>query len=347
MACIEKRTSKFGLVSFRVKIGIKGYPPQTATFPRLTDARRWAAETEAAIRNGRYFSSGAPSRHTLGDLVDVYLRDCLPHKAVRTQYGQRQHLAWWSSKLGAYHLAAITPTSIMDALGTLTCSPPTKIRYLAALSHVFTLAVKQLGWADANPVGRINKRAHGIRENPGRVRFLAAAERSALLAACQESRSPLLYPAVVLALSSGMRAGEQFGLTWDRVDLKTGRIQLDKTKNGTRRVVHVAGLALDLLREMVRRVDNPHVFPAPVGRGKIGLRTAWGVAVRRAGVQNFKWHDLRHSFASELAMNGATTPELAAALGHKTLQMVARYAHLGEAHQAAVVERMTERVFGQ
>jgi len=71
MACIEKRTSKSGPVSFRVKIGIQGYPPQTATFARLTDARRWAAETEAAIRNGRHFSTGSTARHTLGDLVDL------------------------------------------------------------------------------------------------------------------------------------------------------------------------------------------------------------------------------------------------------------------------------------
>ena len=73
---------------------------------------------------------------------------------------------------------------------------------------------------------------------------------------------------------------------------------------------------------------------------------AWHKARKRAGIDDFRWHDLRHSAASYLAMNGASLAEIAEILGHKTLAMVKRYAHLSEAHTARVVERMNERIFG-
>jgi len=76
------------------------------------------------------------------------------------------------------------------------------------------------------------------------------------------------------------------------------------------------------------------------------LRTPWENALKAAEITDFRWHDLRHSFASELAMSGATLAEIAEAMGHKTLAMVKRYSHLTEGHISKVVERMTTKVFG-
>jgi len=77
------------------------------------------------------------------------------------------------------------------------------------------------------------------------------------------------------------------------------------------------------------------------------VRGPFETVVRATGLEDFRWHDLRHSFASELAMSGATLAEIAEAMGHKTLQMVKRYAHLTEGHVGKVVERMTTRVFAK
>lgn len=122
-----------------------------------------------------------------------------------------------------------------------------------------------------------------------------------------------------------------------------------ETKNGERRVVPLAGPALALLREhaKVRRIDTDLLFPGHRGNAPIDLRTPWETALKQASIEDFRWHDLRHSTVSYLAMNGASLAEIAEVLGHKTLAMVKRYAHLSEVHTARVVEQMNARIFGE
>jgi site-specific recombinase XerD len=88
------------------------------------------------------------------------------------------------------------------------------------------------------------------------------------------------------------------------------------------------------------------VFPNTTGTKPLGIRNAWLNAVQRAGLVDCRFHDLRHSAASYLAMNGASLAEIAEVLGHKSLSMVKRYAHLSEAHTAGVVARMNSAIFG-
>ena len=123
---------------------------------------------------------------------------------------------------------------------------------------------------------------------------------------------------------------------------------LHETKNGERRVIPLQGLALSLMKEhaKVRSLHCNFVFPSASKCQPIDIRTAWENALKKAKIGNFRFHDLRHSAASYLAMNGATLAEIAEVLGHKTLQMVKRYAHLSEAHTSSVVENMNERIFG-
>ena len=89
------------------------------------------------------------------------------------------------------------------------------------------------------------------------------------------------------------------------------------------------------------------MFPLYTSTKRRRISDAWFHAVQRASIKDFRFHDLRHTFASYLAMNGATLAEIAEALGHKTLAMVKRYAHLSEAHTRGVVERMNQVIFGQ
>ena len=357
MASIEKRTTSDGKTSYRVKVRLKGYPVQTGTFERLTDAKKWASSTESAIKEGRHFKTSEAKRHTLAELIDRYIRDVLPSKP-KDMKKQQALLGWWRDQMGSYTLSDVTPSMIAEyrdkLAGGVTVrgsqrSPATVNRYLAALSHAFTIAVTEWEWLDDSPMRKVRKQT----ESRGRVRFLSDEERARLLKVCKESSNPYLYTVVVLALSTGMRQGEIMGLTWDDVDLNKGRAILHETKNGERRAVALTGHALELLKDLskVRRIDNKFLFPskeiAPQKPQKpMDLRAPWESALKKAEISDFKFHDLRHSAASYLAMNGASLAEIAEVLGHKTLQMVKRYAHLSDSHTARVVESMNSKIFG-
>lgn len=353
MATIEERTTKDGNTTYRARVRLKGYPTQSATFERKTDARRWIASTESAIREGRHFKTSEAKRRTVAEAIKRYKKEILPRKPKSFKHQSRQ-LKWWAEKLGPYSLADTTTAVISEYRTKLlseevfpgkTRSPSTANRYMAALSHVMSIAHKEWEWIAENPCSKLSK----MPEPRGRVRFLNDEERTALLNACKLSKSPHLYPIVILALSTGARLGEILSLTWDQVDLTKGRITLHETKNNERRLIPLTGHALRVIREWskVRRIDSALLFPNTRNpKEPIDIRSPWYTALKRSEIENFRFHDLRHSAASYLAMNGASLAEIAEVLGHKTLAMVKRYAHLSEAHTHSVVASMNERIFG-
>ncbi len=355
MASIEKRLHQ-DKTSYRVKIRVKGRPVETATFERLTDAKRWAQQTEADIRRGKYFQSSEARKHTLAELADRYIAEILPHKP-KMEKKQRAQLLWWKQEIGAYLLADINAAIITQCKDKLQSgvtirktkrSPATVNRYLAALSHAFTVAVNEWMWLDDSPMRKVSK----AKESRGRVRFLNEDERDALLEACKDSSSPYLYMIVLLAISTGMRRGEIMNLEWKDINLEEGYLLLHHTKNNERRRIPLAGMALVALKDLKRtrqRLDTDLLFPS-AKHGKdsspVELNKHWLKAMEEAEIEDFRFHDLRHTAASYLAMSGATLAEIAEVLGHKTLAMVKRYAHLSEAHTSAVVERMNQRFLG-
>ncbi len=362
MASIKKRTRKDGTVSYRVQIRIKGQSPERATFKRLTDAKKWARNTESAMAEGRHFKTKVAQKHTLSDMVERYIKSEVPKR--KDQKTRTREVSRWADEIGHLALADVTAAKIAEVRDKLLDeptprgekrTPATVSRYMSAISHAFTIAVNEWGWLEDSPMRKVKK----PKEPRGRVRFLSEdetiggqlveGERTRLLRACKESNNPYLYPVVVLALSTGMRQGEIMGLSWSAVDLKQGRITLHETKNGEIRVVPIAGHALHLLKEhsKVRHLDTSLLFPGKVKRDKPqDLRAPWTTALKQAEITDFRFHDLRHSAASYLAMNGASLAEIAETLGHKTLQMVKRYSHLSEAHNAAVISKLDQRMFG-
>lgn len=349
MATIEKRTTAEG-TSYRVKIRLRGQPVQSATFTRLSDAKRWAEQTAAAMREGRHFATTEAKRHTLNDAITRYKAEKLPR--LKDEATRTAQLDWWARALGGYVLADLTPARINEAkerlsretiAGGRVRSDATINRYLAALSVVLSTCAKAWEWIETSPMRRVEKR----KEPRGRVRFLSDDERERLLEACKDH--PDLFAAVLLALTTGARRMEIMGLSWGQVDLARRVILLEDTKNGERRPLPIVGPALDMLRERakVRRLDTDLVFPGRIRpKQPVDLRTPWETALKRAGIEDFHWHDLRHTTASYLAMNGAGQQEIAAVLGHKTLQMVKRYAHLSHEHVASVMEDMAGKIFG-
>lgn len=357
MAYIEERPSKTGKPSYRALIRMRGYPAVSGTFKRKTDALQWVQETESSMRQGRYFKSPESKKKTVSDLIERYLTRVYKESPARHD-NLKSMLDWWNKELGHCVLNNLSKALLSEKIEKLasgvrkrkdgsekSISPARVNRYIAAFSHVCTIAVNEWEWLEANPFQKISK----LREPQGRTRFLDDDERERLLSVCKESKASFLYPVVILALSTGMRQGEILGLKWRDVDFTRKTIVLHKTKNGEKRVIPLSGYAYDVLKSMskIRRIDTELVFPSPKNpKQSWEVRCAWDLAVKKAGIENFRFHDLRHSAASYLAMNGATLNEIAEVLGHKTLSMVKRYAHLSEAHTYSVVASMNDKIFG-
>ena len=331
MASIQQRSGQY-----RVRIRVKPYPPQTATFSTLVQAQQWAESTEAALRSGHTLSP----RLTLNEAISRYVTTVLPEKSPRHQYTQSRQLKWWTHHLGSLPLEEITPALIVQWRDHLASrlSNGTVNRYLAALSAVFSACMRDWMLLDQNPMSKVRR----LRESRGRVRWLTDDERGRLLEACRESTSSALYVIVILALSTGARRGELLSLTWDQVDLTGGTIYLDTTKNGERRVLPLTGQALELMRQHPKG-KSKFVFPGPHTGKPLSLRTTWQTAVKRAGLEDFRFHDLRHSCASYLAMNGASLLDIATILGHRDLETTKRYSHLSDGHIRNVLADMTRQ----
>ncbi|MGQ0511547.1 MAG: tyrosine-type recombinase/integrase [Betaproteobacteria bacterium] len=357
MPTIEKRESPDGTVRYRVKVRLKGAPPETATFSRKTDAKRWAEQMQSAIREGRHFKSTEAKRRTVGELIDKYIAEVLPQKP-RDLRNRKAQLLWWKAELGGLKLSELTPAVLSAARNQLLASevrrqsnsaahrkksPATVRRYLAAFSHTLSVAVTDWNWIDDNPLRKVSKPS----EARGRTRFLEREELERLLKACEGSKNPHLPTIVVLAVSTGMRQGEIMGLRCHDVDCATGRITLTMTKNGDLRVVPLAGRALQLLKARIENAEKQDdlLFPGRKPDRPSEISQAWTTAVKRAGLIDFRFHDLRHSAATFLVDAGATDLQIASVLGHRTLQMVRRYAHVRKALAADVVANMNAQIF--
>ena len=363
MASIRERIDSNGKKSYHVQIRINGFPPQTQTFDNKTDGKHWAARIETEIRTGRYMPHAVSQRHTMRELLEDYKSKVLipfKPKEVRTQGPQ---IDWWIERLGNYSLADITPAAIAKCRDELLVTPigkkrkkprapATVVRYLAGLSQAFNVAVNEWQWMPESPMTKVSK----PKVNNERLRHLSADEQTRLLEAAKVSANEYLHTILVLALSTGMRYSEIMTLRWSDVLIEDseeiGLILLEKTKNGERRgvpLVRNAFIAIKSMRNAHAESNNVRVdgtvllFPSEGDSSRpVEIRKARETTLGRADIRDFRFHDLRHTAASYLAMEGATAPEIAEILGHKSLQMVKRYSHFTKAHITKLMTRTSE-----
>ncbi|MGE0278730.1 MAG: tyrosine-type recombinase/integrase [Nitrospiraceae bacterium] len=285
--------------------------------------------------------------HTLKNLLAYYDTEYLSHKAPSTQKQQRGIHQIINQTLGPVHLKDLNPELLRAWRDTIaaTHAPGTVRRYYSALAAPLRVAIEDLEWLSENPLRKVRKPA----ESPGRTRYLSPEERERLLEACQQSGSPHLYTIVCVALSTGARRGEILGLTWPLVDFQQQQIRIGRSKNGDRRSVPLVGLGLEALK--AHRAKYPKatglLFPCATGHRPMFVQHPFETARRRAGLEDFHFHDLRHTFASYMAMSGASLLELAALLGHRDLDMVQRYAHLTNSHLNGIVAKMNQSFLGE
>jgi integrase len=173
--------------------------------------------------------------------------------------------------------------------------------------------------------------------NNKRLRFLAKEECQTLINNC----TGYLKAIVITALNTGMRKEEILSLKWENVDLRHGFVRVERTKNGERRDIPINEDLRIMLNGLQRRLDIPHVFyDQKTGNRFQDVKRSFKTALRRSGIIDFHFHDLRHTFASHLVMAGVDITTVSRLLGHKSLTMTLRYAHLAPNHLSKAVNML-------
>jgi len=274
-------------------------------------------------------------------------------RAAKTGFGKlAAHYLEWAARQRSFRSKKFLIQRLVDTFGEIPLSgfttrlveeyqtsrlndgrkPATVNRELSTLKHMFTKANEweMLGDEGLRRIRKVRK----LQEHNARLRYLSAEECQTLAAACD----PHLHPVIVTAINTGMRREEILSLEWEKhIDLKHGFILLDRTKNGDRREIPINRTLRETLQALSRRIDTPYVFTDREGNRFKSLHHSFASACRRAGIKDFRFHDLRHTFASRLVMSGADIAAVRELLGHKSLQMTLRYAHLAPSHKVAAI----------
>lgn len=215
-------------------------------------------------------------------------------------------------------IESITADQIRTAVEQLGVSNDTKNNYYTLINSVLRFAWKHGKLASIPYIGRHNG-------STKRVRYLSAEEVRAIA----KHLPGYLYWPFMMCISTGLRMRNVTHLEWEQVDMEKRRLTIYSTKNGEILVVPLNETAMKILKAMARRGTEGRVFRNTVGNGFDNANTeSFRVAVARAGILNFKWHDTRHTWASWMIQNGASQREIAELGGWKKPSMVERYAHL-------------------
>ncbi len=301
----------------------------------MVEAQRLLQERRHAVLTGQH----VPRRRVaFAELAEEYLAWAKRQKSFPTKRGLIRQLlqAFGNRPLETFTIQRVEAYQTQLLQRGLT--PATVNRHLATLKHMFTKAVE---WemVDEAVLRRV-RRVKQLPEHNQRLRYLSQEEITRLLGACADH----LYPIVVVALHTGMRKREILSLRWDQVDFRHGLLLLEKTKNGLRREIPMNTVVRETLQQLPRRLDSPYVFTNEAGKPFRDVKRSFITACRRAGIRDLRFHDLRHTFASHLVMAGADLPTVKQLLGHQTLTMTLRYAHLAPTHTAQAVENLAARI---
>jgi integrase len=325
-----------------------GWPTTAKTFRVKRDAVDWARRLEDEMVRGMYVDRSRSERMLVRVAIDRYLREVTPTKGESTQKGERVRGRILAERLGRYSLVGITADIVAryrdDRLMEGKSNTTVRLE-LALLGHLFSVAIKEWGLGlPYNPVANVRKPAPAKARN----RRLSAGEEERLLGAVDQHSNPMLGWITRIAFHTAMRQGEILSLHRDQVDLERRVVRLDKTKNGDSRTVPLSKRATEVFQQALEHpmhhlVDTPLLFfGEPGGDGKrrpYVINKVWATAVARAGLKNFRFHDLRHEAVSQLVEAGLTDQQVAAISGHRSMQMLKRYTHLRAEDLVAHLDR--------
>lgn len=319
MATIRKRGTKW-----QVQVRRAGLPDTSRSFLRKSDAQLWATQIEAqADRQGLPTNWRSLQRTTLREVMERYRDTIVPAKRSRVietiilnAFLRHPVANLPLSELAATHLAAYRDERLLRV------KPVTVNRELGLVQHALDIARKEWDLPLAvNPVALVRK----PKPDKGRERRLEAGEWVRLEAALRACRNPLFPLVVQLALATAMRRGELLRARWEHVCMTTRTLHLPVTKNGYARTIPLTGRALEVLQSLERLRSSSPLFS---GLSAEAVKLAWKRTVRRAGIDDLHFHDLRHEAISRFFELGLTIPEVALISGHRDPRMLFRYTHL-------------------
>jgi len=312
---------RFRSNSWQARVRRKGHPDEVRSFITRQDAERWARSVETEMDRGAFTSTAEAEKHTFADLAMRYSAEVLRGNKHEKLHAYRLN-ALARGPVGRLNLLALTPAALAkhrdDRLKRV--SAATVIRELAFISSIINHARKELGINIANPVALVRKPV----VPKGRDRLLGNEELQAVLDQLEpvRHRSIWMKPLVLLALETAMRRGELLALNWKDVHLEQRYVTLWETKNGDKRTVPLSTAAVTLLEALPESIDG-RVFPINYS----AVAKAWRIAVKRAGLVDIHFHDLRHMAVTRMASKLPNLIELAAVSGHRSLSMLKRYYH--------------------
>jgi integrase len=322
----DERTSRW-LVEIRYPDGSR----LRKRFRREREAvRAWSGE-QTKIETGAW-NLKAPKIVSFGEALELYKAHAKVQVPSYRSYTEPALNVWEAGIPSATPLASVTPAMI-DVIKVKRAEEVKKCsvdRNLQVLRRLFNWCIEQ-GLAVENPV----KRVKFFRVDTRRLRYLTKEEFALLLKeAGKVTRSPHLGAAIALAVFTGLRRGNLLGLRWEWIDWTNRVIRVPTTKSGRPLAVPLNTTAFDVLRRLWNKGpgESPYVFAHAKGPNSgeavRDLKKGFHEALAQAGIEDFRWHDLRHTFASWLVMRGASVRAVGELLGHHTLQMTMRYAHL-------------------
>jgi integrase len=283
---------------------------------------------------GRWFDKRNIGLTSFSEFAEIYLtRHISLLKSTKTE---RDRVLFWKREFGTRPLGQITRAELQDwqARKRQINKPATVNRIMCRLRHMFNKAVE---WEllDKSPMERLKF----LPENNARLRYLSMEECKRLLDACV---IPHMRALATLALHTGMRRGEILNLRFDDIDFASGHIIIRDSKNGQPRHIPMDSTVRELLSGYIPTSGSSHVFPSASGGRLSTVQKAFRNARTRAGMPGLHFHDLRHTFASQWMMSGGDLYVLKEILGHKSITMTQRYAHLSPAFKQAMVDRMEQ-----
>jgi integrase len=317
MATIEHRPGG----CWRAKVRKRGYPQQSKTFNTKAHAHRWAIMVESEMERGAFKSLSEANATTLGELFERYLGQVTPLKKGAEPERVRL-LAMLRDPICRFSLAALRPADIAKYRDkrAVMVSAGTILKELSLISHAIDIGILDWGIHLPSNPGRYVRRPAMPRPRDRRLTHKELEPlRSSLTTG---SRNPWVLPVFEFAIETAMRRSEILGLKACEVSLERRTAHLEDTKNGGARTVPLSTTAVETVKQLPR--DEEYVFPITAS----GLKQGFERAVKRAGITDFRFHDLRHEATSRLFEKGLNIMEVSAITGHKDLGMLKRYTHL-------------------
>jgi integrase len=282
----------------------------------------------------KYLGIAEPRQILFEDLAKQYLEYSKNSKSSRTYVSDQSIIRklaaqFWDRMIGDISMLDVEKYRNRRRKEV---STSTVNREIACLKHMLNKAV-DWGYLADNPLRSMKL----FKEPPGRVRYLTERELSRLLNYCPDK----LRSIVIVALNTGMRKGEILNLKWQDIDLNHRLITIKQTKNNEIRTIPINDTLHAELRSMNRELDSQYVFVNErTGKPYTDVKTSFKTARKRAGIDDFHFHDLRHTFASRLVMAGENIRTVQELLGHKDIKMTMRYSHLSTAHKQNAVRKL-------